>query len=115
MPVPSYTIDTLHKLSEKNPGTGFSLIIGSDNALIFDRWKNYEDILSSYPVWVYPRRGYDASAALSKYPGMKMLQTPYYDISSTEIREKLSRGENTGEWLHPSVVKFIKLNHLYSE
>src|SRR5262245_11257407 len=41
LPKPSYTIDTLTVLSEKNPGKEFKVIIGGDNLVNFDKWKNY--------------------------------------------------------------------------
>jgi len=47
MPIPSYTIDTLNKLAVDFPKHIFSLVIGSDNALIFDKWKNYNEILEN--------------------------------------------------------------------
>lgn len=114
MPIPSYSIDTLHKLSEQYPEHQFSLIIGSDNALVFDQWKDYERLLSEYSVWVYPRKGYDFSEVAERYPQMKLLDTPFYDISSTEIRQRIATKKDVSQWLHPDVHKFILENSLYS-
>lgn len=113
MPVPSYTIDTLKKLTELYPQHRFSLIIGSDNAIIFDQWKDYRQILDSYPVWVYPRKGYDFSTVASQYPQMQLLDTPLYDISSTQIREMLRKGEDVSAWLHPEVMDYIEEKRVY--
>ena len=113
MPVPSYTIDTLKKLTELYPQHRFSLIIGSDNAIIFDQWKDYRQILDTYPVWVYPRKGYDFSTVASQYPQMQLLDTPLYDISSTQIREMLRKGEDVSAWLHPEVMDYIEEKRVY--
>lgn len=113
MPIPSYSIDTLTKLSDENPQHQFLLIIGSDNAVIFNQWKNYRDILEKYEVYVYPRRNYDVTEAIRLYPEMKVLNTPYFDISSTEIRKMISQKKDASNWLHPSVMKFIVDNNLY--
>lgn len=113
MPVPSYTIDTLRQLSDLYPEHDFILIIGSDNAVIFDQWKNYREILEHYPVYVYPRQGYDFSKVAGKYPQMQLLETPYYDVSSTEIRAMIRKGEDVSSRLHYAVLNFIKENHLY--
>lgn len=113
MPVPSYSIDTLRKLTLQFPDFSFSLLIGSDNAVIFDQWKDFSEILSDFPVWVYPRKGYPLEEALQRFPAMQALSTPFYDISSTEIREAIRRGEIPAEWLHPSVADFIRENELY--
>ena len=38
MPIPSYTINTLEKFNIDFPEHQFVLMIGSDNALVFDHW-----------------------------------------------------------------------------
>jgi len=113
MPVPSYTIDTLHVLTFQYPDLNFSLIIGSDNALVFNQWKNHEQILAEYPVLVYPRLEYDFEKISEKYPRMQLLPTPYYDISSTKIRDFIAQKKDVTPWLHPSVYQFIIENNLY--
>jgi nicotinate-nucleotide adenylyltransferase len=113
MPVPSYSIDTLHKLSTQYTDYQFTLIIGSDNALVFDQWKNPNQILNEYPVLVYPRKGYDFAEVAEKYPQMQLLDSPFCDISSTEIRESIAQKKDVTKWLHPAVYMFIKENNLY--
>ena len=59
MPIPSYTINTLEKFNIDFPEHQFVLMIGSDNALVFDQWKKYNELLENYEILVYPRKGYD--------------------------------------------------------
>lgn len=113
MPIPSYSIDTLNVLSKQFPDYQFELIIGSDNALVFDQWKDYTEILANYPVLVYPRKNYDFAQVAARYPQMKLLNTPIYDISSTQIRDSIAQKKDVSQWLHPSVLQFIKENNLY--
>ena len=113
LPVPSYTIDTLHALSAQYPDKQFALMIGSDNALVFDQWKNPQQILSEYPVFVYPRSGFDFAEVCVLYPQMQLLDTPYFEISSTQIRAALAQKKDVTNWLHPSVYQFITENSLY--
>lgn len=113
MPIPSYTIHTLRKLSADYPEHDFSLVIGSDNALVFDQWKDYQTILEQYPIVVYPRKGYDIKQVASLYPQMKLVDTEIYDISSTQIRLAISQQKDITEWLHPFVYQFIMDNDLY--
>ena len=113
LPVPSYTIDTLHALSTQYPDKQFTLMIGSDNALVFDQWKNPQQILTEYPVLVYPRRGFDFSEVAALYPQMQLLDTLYFDISSTQIRAALAQKKDVTNWLHPSVLQYITENNLY--
>jgi len=113
MPIPSYTIDTLHEFSNQFPENQFTLLIGSDNALVFDQWKNPQQILAEYPVLVYPRMDFYFSKVKGLYPQMELLDTPYFNISSTEIREAISQKKDITKWLHPSVYQFIIENDLY--
>ena len=113
MSVPSYTIETLKKLNVDFPEHQFVLMIGSDNALVFDQWKKYNELLENYEILVYPRKGYDFEEVAHIYPQMKQLNTPYFEISSTEIRSSISQKKDITAWLHPSVYQYIVENELY--
>jgi nicotinate-nucleotide adenylyltransferase len=113
MPVPSYTIDSLHELTKQFPNNQFSLLIGSDNALVFDQWKNYTQILKEYPILVYPRMNFDFSKVKDLYPQMQLLESPLFNISSTQIRQSIAKKKDVSQWLHPSVNKFIIENEFY--
>ena len=113
MPLPSYSIDTLRKLKNEFPQHTFVLLIGSDNALVFDKWKDHEQLLAEFEVLVYPRRGYDFEAVQSLYPTMRKLNTPYYDISSTQIRNAIRNQRPFEQYLPKFVAEFITENQLY--
>lgn len=113
MPKPSYTIDTLQLLSKQYPHCNFTLMIGSDNALVFNQWKDYKQILSGFKVLVYPRSGYDFELVKDLYPTMQLIQSPVFDISSTEIRSLIKQQKDISNWVHPSVAEFINENSLY--
>ena len=91
MPRPSYTIDTLDELARRYPDKQFRLIIGSDNWLVFDRWREPKRILADYGIIVYPRPGYDVTAEMMR-PGMTLADAPVADISSTFIRAAIADG-----------------------
>ena len=91
MPKPSYTWHTLQALSQDFPHVGFTLLIGGDNWTSFDKWFHHEDILSHYPIVVYPRKGCD----IGKVPsGVTIVETPLLNISSTEIRQRIKEGKS---------------------
>ncbi len=52
LPKPSYTIDTLAYLHEKYPQKEFSLIMGGDNLLTLNKWKNSDVLLSRYKICI---------------------------------------------------------------
>lgn len=113
MPVPSYTIDTLRKLSSLFPQHEFSLLIGSDNASVFDQWKSYPEIMNDYKVFVYPRKGDDPDLINEKFPKLHFIPAPYLNISSTEIREKIRKHQDCTQWLKPEVLNYIQNHNLY--
>jgi nicotinate-nucleotide adenylyltransferase len=113
MPIPSYTIDTLKVISNEFPDNKFTLLIGSDNALVFDKWKNYNELLANYNIVVYPRTNYDFNEVSAIYPQMKLLNTPVYDISSTQIREFIKQQKDITNMVHPFINQFIIENNLY--
>ena len=114
MPKPSYTINTLQALSEKYPEDNFILLIGSDNMQIFDQWKDYQTILNEYSILVYPRKDFDYEPFEEIYPDMQILEeAPFFEISSTDIRELIKNNQDASQWLHPDVYQFIKENRLY--
>lgn len=108
LPRPSYMADTLAVLRQRFKRREFVLIIGSDNWLTFDRWSRPDEILQHHPVIIYPRRGYDIDP--STLPeGVTLADTPYYDLSSTAIREAIRTNPlYNGEGLAPKVWEAIK-------
>lgn len=112
LPRPSYMIHTLKKLSATYPERAFSLIIGADNWLAFDRWKSADEILHNYPIIVYPRPGYTLhEAALPD--NVKVVDTPLLEISSTFLRNALHEGKDVRYFLHPDVYRMIQENGWY--
>jgi nicotinate-nucleotide adenylyltransferase len=106
LPQPSYTVNTLEKLSERYPDCEFHLIIGSDNWLIFDRWRDYNKIIERYHLLVYPRPGYTVDPSTMP-TNVRLTNAPTFEISSTFIRESLAAGRDVRYYLHPEVYKEI--------
>ena len=98
MPRPSYTIDTL--------------IIGSDNWLIFDRWRDYDKILAEFGVLVYPRPGYEVTED-TKCERMRPVHAPIIEISSTMIRHGIADGRDMRAFVPKDTYEYITRNNLY--
>src|SRR6476646_45232 len=58
LPKPSYTAATLVQLEEKYPKNKFHLIMGSDSFQNIHKWKNFQSIITNYPIYVYMRQGH---------------------------------------------------------
>ena len=112
LPRPSYTIDTLRFLSENfGDKMHFSILMGADNIERFDLWKEYEQILAHYPIFVYPRSGYSVEKFADR---MTYLEgAPLFDFSATDIREAFAAGKPIDTMVCPEVEKYIKSNKLW--
>jgi nicotinate-nucleotide adenylyltransferase len=112
LPRPSYTIDTLVRLEEKYPGRQFVLIAGSDIFPTFHKWKNWEELLKNYQVYVYNRPGYD----LGEYAGHRNInfyEAPLMEISSSFIRDAILKGKDIRFFLPEKVYEYILEMHFY--
>ena len=105
MPEPHYTIRTLDALKEREPDNRFTLVMGADNLADIRRWRDYARILKEYSVAVFPREGHDLTEIkqdlLKEDPAYKIqiLDAEMVDISSTQIRETIARGEDISHCL----------------
>jgi nicotinate-nucleotide adenylyltransferase len=112
LPKPSYTIHTLVHLEEKYRDRQFSLIMGEDNLVSLPRWKNYEELLNRFDLWVYPRVG-QSPTALAGHPRVHLVQAPVIEISSTQIRENLRNGRSVRYLLPEQIHDFVIKEQLY--
>ncbi len=108
LPRPSYTWNTLQALGKDYPDHRFTLLIGGDNWACFDRWYRCEDILNNYSIAVYPRTGSEIDAKLLP-PNVSLINTPLFDISSTEIRQRVASGQPISGMVPDSILQEVKL------
>lgn len=114
LPRPSYTLATLQALADRWPGHRFRLLIGSDNWLIFHRWKGHDTILRDFGVLIYLRPGYPVDPD-SLPPGATLLEgAPQMEISSTFIRNAIRAGKDMTHFLPPAVYDHVRHNDLYA-
>ncbi len=112
MPRPSYTIDTLTKIQEKNPQHTFKLIIGEDNLAQFSNWKNYEQILEYFGLYVYSRPN-SQPHTFSNHPSVHFVEAPLLDISATFIRDCIKNKRSIKYMVPESVEGMIHYKGFY--
>lgn len=112
LPQPSYTINTLVHLSEKYPQHTFSLIMGQDNLQGFSKWKNYEEILRNYHIYIYPRPACGATE-FDSHPHVHLTDAPMMDISATFIRNAIKEKKDIRFYLPPKVWDEIDVMNFY--
>ena len=114
LPKPSYTIHTLVHLKEKYPEKEFKVIMGEDNLVNFTKWKNYQQILKDYGLYVYQRPNTQLSE-LKTHPNVTYIEAPMLDISATFIRACIKRKQSV-RYLVPDVVEErIKAKGFYQD
>ncbi len=97
LPKPSYTWNTLQSLSRDYFDREFVLLIGGDNWARFQRWHRWKDILWHYRVIVYPRDQYIGT-----------IDVPLLDVSSTEIRSRVKRGESIDGLVPTQIIPWVE-------
>jgi len=115
LPKPSYTIDTLNALQEKFPDDEFYLVIGADNWCLFDKWKDGDQIIEKYHILIYPRRGYEIIIPVQYSSRVSIVDAPMIEISSTQIRERLSQMKDITFYVPDGVERYIVKNRLYMQ
>lgn len=121
---PAFTIDTLEHYQREMPGAELSLLLGCDAFAALDSWKRWREIVALARLVVLARPGWETThlaqklpppiARLAESPRVRFLTNPPVEISSTELRSLLARGERVPSGVMPDlVVKYIEKYSLY--
>ena len=135
-PGKSYSIGTI-QFFRKRYGTDLDLffILGMDAFLEIGSWKSFQELFSLCHFIVMTRPGFDKPFSPSILPreiaddftyddGEKRFihgdgysvylgKVTFLDISSTKIREEVSKGRSIRYLLPPEVERYIRSHHLY--
>ena len=103
----SYSADTIEYMKSVYKNDDIYFIVGDDSYGYIDKWKDPERIFKNSTLLVYPRDG------ILVYPPAIKLNCEKVQVSSSEIREKIKRGENVSKLLNEDVYDYITANRLY--
>ena len=137
----SYTIDTLNYYELKFKNSELFLIIGYDNLLDLDSWKDSRKIMEKFNILVASRPGQQSFFPEDKVLGFFNGDSPYklsntedgmknfshwktrstlvvfdispHDVSSSEVRAKLAHGKPAKNLLPPEVEAYIIKHQIY--
>jgi nicotinate-nucleotide adenylyltransferase len=131
----TYTIDTLRNVrAELGPQASISFLMGADQLQRLDTWHEWQALFDYAHICVAARPGYDLAAAglpaavektFSSRLGTseQIRNTPHgltflaqdfaVDISATQIRAALQRGESANSLIPPLVLDYIEQHNLY--
>ncbi|MCA0970009.1 nicotinate-nucleotide adenylyltransferase [Halobacillus litoralis] len=105
----SYTVDTMKVLNEEYPDHQFYFIIGGDMVEHLPKWNRIDELVQLVEFIGVKRPGYDWEPRRFVHP----VEVPQIDISSSEIRERVSRGESVRYLVPDSVYHYVKEHQLY--
>jgi nicotinate-nucleotide adenylyltransferase len=139
-PARPYTVETLARLQEQQPGAQLFFVMGADSFAEVMSWRAYERILGEYRVIVAARPGHDeeTDAAAARLPdGLRprvtdlrggpppaagdlvtprIFLTDYVavDVAATEVRRMVREGRSIAAVVPPAVAEYIARYGLYS-
>lgn len=107
----SYSVDTLAALHERHRGATFDWIVGEDNVAQLSKWRDAERLFAMARFVVLKRAG----AKHSPQPNVVYADTPFVNVSSTEIRQCVRDGQPIDAFVDPLVARYIHHYGLYKE
>lgn len=110
----SYTIETIKEL--RKTYKNIELIIGYDNLLVFDKWKNPDELLKLVTLIVLRRKVDNEKNHRNKYfKHAIFVDTPLVDIRGTDIRKRVRSGKSINFLVPQKVMAYIYKQNLYKE
>lgn len=113
---PTYTIDTLTDVARLHPAAELFFITGADVLADIFTWDRAEGLFDLACFVGCTRPGYHIEASLrAKAPEGKLafVDVPALAISSTEVRERVAKGERPWYLTPDGVVQYIEKTSLY--
>jgi len=116
---PSYTVDTLSELQMVRPGE-YWFIMGADALRGLANWKSPARLMKMCRLGVAVRPPLIVADVLVKLPEdfkgkVDIIHMPSLDISSSELRNRLHRGQTVDNRISPEVLQYIHTHKLYRD
>jgi nicotinate-nucleotide adenylyltransferase len=108
-PPPSYSIDTVSEIHEREPDAELFWLLGADNIDRLSSWHRFEDLKKLVQFVVLDRGCGEKSA--HEY----LLVQRNIDISATEIRKRVASGRSIRYLVPKAVEEIIRREKLYRE
>ena len=107
-PPPSYSIDTVLQIREREPDAELFWLIGADNVDRLSNWHRFEDLNKLVKFVVLDR-------ARSELKSPYLIVQRNIDISATEIRKRVASGRSIRYLVPRAVEEIIRHEKLYRE
>ena len=85
--------------------------MGSDNLKNLHKWKNYQQILENYSIYVFPRPGFKINGSHKNVHIVK--NVPQMEISASFIRDSIKKGKDVSYLMPEKAWKYTDEMHFY--
>lgn len=118
---PLYTIETLRKFKALYPEYEIAFIMGSDNLKELHGWKEAQELVKSFPIYVLERDKDNIEEIIQADDFLKENESSFIkaqnsittNLSSTFVREKLKKYKSIRYLIPDEILFYIKENNLY--
>lgn len=117
---PHYAVDTVQIIKKQFPSAELFYIVGGDSLHDLPSWYHPQQLLAEVDglaVMHRPGDQIDLRLLEEKLPGIgakiRYIDAPLLEISSRQIRERISHGEGYRYYLPPAVLTIIQRENLY--
>lgn len=118
----TYTADTLQLLQDSHPEQEYYFILGGDSLFHLEEWYHPEKIMERSVLLAISRYGISrermnqqVEMLTAKYHArIQIVEMPRMDISSSEIREYVRRGQSIDGLVPGQVADYIRRHGLYA-
>ncbi|MBR5970219.1 MAG: nicotinate-nucleotide adenylyltransferase [Lachnospiraceae bacterium] len=119
----TYTADTLRELHKMYPGDHLYFIMGADSVMDLEKWHKVEDVFNSTTILAAVRHKVDVSQLEERrkelaekfQADIELLEYGRMDVSSTVIRDRISKGLSVRYLLPEDCIEFIRTKSFYTE
>ncbi|MGN0585967.1 MAG: nicotinate (nicotinamide) nucleotide adenylyltransferase [Oscillospiraceae bacterium] len=119
----SYTVETMRHYKAELPDDELYFIMGSDMLLSLKKWNSFEEIMRLCTIIAASREENESDIDklrkeahdLEKYGRVIVVNISSFEVSSTEIREKIINNRDISCYVPKKVVKYILDINLYSQ
>ena len=113
----SYTVDTVLKFQEQREHDNWDIhfLMGMDNLNQLHKWKDPHKLVKMCKVVVFSRPGFKPAPESNEFlPFIQIISVPLLEISSTQIRDRVSKGRKIRYLVPPQIESYIIKNKLYA-
>ena len=108
----SFTYETIQEVKKGYPKSKIFLAIGLDQFEKLSTWRWIRELSKEVHFIVFARGQITAPAPSISDIQYTFIQNPLIDISSTQIRKCLQKGESVAQWIPDVILSYLEKNNL---